>query len=71
MPASKKDARKQKQKLNGGPLPHNQKKEETAAVCTVCRASFRVTKRNVELVQHASKHAGKKFDECFPGQTHE
>lgn len=33
---------------------------------------MRCSKRNVELVQHASaKHPDKTFEECFPGITHE
>ena len=33
---------------------------------------MRCSKRNVELVQHASaKHPDKTFEDCFPGITHE
>eukprot|EP00727_Mastigamoeba_balamuthi_P008911 m51a1_g4642 hypothetical protein (79) ;mRNA; f:348030-348340 len=42
------------------------------AVCTICKVQMRLSKRNIDLVQHVdSKHPGKTFDECWPGQTHD
>lgn len=36
------------------------------------QATFRTTKRNVEILQHQqAKHPSNTFEECFPGETHE
>lgn len=48
------------------------KEPESFFNCKLCSLPLRVTKRNVEMVQHASaKHSSAKFEDCFPGQTHE
>ena len=36
-------------------------------LCTICKASFKVTIRNVEANAHVgSKHAKSTFEKCFP-----
>jgi len=48
------------------------KAPEQVVTCALCMLPLRVTKRNVEMVQHATaKHVGSTFEECWPGQTHE
>jgi len=47
------------------------KAPEQVVTCALCMLPLRVTKRNVEMVQHATaKHVGSTFEECWPGQTH-
>jgi len=73
MPQSKKDLRKLKQKHEAEQgIVHLKKAPNTSAKCTQCNLSFRTTKRNVEILQHAqAKHSAKTFEECFPGEAHE
>lgn len=74
MPQSKKDLRKlhQRQAVERGEPPTAKKAANTYAVCTICKLTFRTTKRNVELVQHVvAKHDKATFEQCFPGETHE
>ena len=78
MPQSKKDLRNQKQKKNveagigdaKGRVASNVKEAPTMAVCTICKQSIRMVKKNAQAAAHVdSKHSGKKFEECFPGFT--
>lgn len=74
MPASKKDLRKlhQRQAAERGELPKPKKAPEESCVCTICKATFRVTKRNVEIKQHQqAKHPDQTMEICFPGQHYE
>ncbi|PRP86033.1 hypothetical protein PROFUN_05804 [Planoprotostelium fungivorum] len=73
MPQSKKDLRKAKQKENAAAGVVYQKKEpERMAKCQKCKLDFRATKRNVELLSHATaKHSDSTFTDCFPGEVHE
>merc|ERR1712060_251052 len=47
------------------------RKQATAkedVVCTICKQSFKVTKKNTDQKAHAdSKHPKSTFAECFPG----
>lgn len=78
MPASKKTLRNQQQQKNKkagigdeqGRIPSNVKAENVMAACTICKQSIRMVKKNAQAAAHVdSKHAGKKFEECFPGFT--
>ncbi len=78
MPASKKDIKKLQQKKNvaasigdeKGRLPSQNKPENVMVPCTICKQVIRMIKKNEQAKMHVdSKHAGKKFDECFPGYT--
>jgi hypothetical protein len=78
MPASKKTLRNQQQKKNQaagigdekGRIASNVKEAPTMADCTICKQSIRMVKKNAQAAAHVeSKHAGKKFEECFPGYT--
>jgi len=78
MPASKKDLKKLKQRQNAaagigdekGRLPSNNKDPVVMASCSICKQQIRMIKKNEQAKVHvSSKHAGKKFDECFPGYT--
>jgi len=73
MPQSKKDLRKLKQKKDAEQgIVHLKKAPNTEAKCTQCNLTYRTTKRNVEIFQHAAaKHPKNTFEECFPGETHE
>ena len=45
-------------------------KEEKQATCALCSHPIRVTKRNVEMKQHAeAKHPKEQVATCWPGQT--
>ena len=79
MPASKKDLRAAKQKANvkagigdaSGKLPSQNKDAPVMAGCTICKQQIRMVKKNEQAKVHVdSKHAGKKFEECFPGFTY-
>jgi len=76
VPQSKKDLRANQQKKNiaagigdeKGRLPSNNKDAPVMAVCTICKQSIRMVKKNEQARVHVeSKHGGKKFEECFPG----
>jgi uncharacterized protein with PIN domain len=78
MPASKKDLRAAKQKNNvkngigdaTGRIASNDKAAPVMALCTICKQSIRMIKKNEQAKVHVdSKHSGKKFEECFPGFT--
>ena len=78
MPASKKTLRNQKQKKNQeaglgdekGRIASNVKEAPVMAACTICKQSIRMVKKNAQAAAHVtSKHAGKPFEECFPGFT--
>lgn len=78
MPASKKDLRAQKQKKNvalgigdeKGRIASNNKEAPVMALCTICKQSIRMVKKNEQAKVHVdSKHSGKPFEECFPGFT--
>jgi hypothetical protein len=78
MPQSKKDLRTQKQKKNveagigdaKGRVASNNKDATVMANCSICKQSIRMIKKNEQAKVHVdSKHAGKPFEECFPGFT--
>jgi len=75
MPQSKKDLRKLKQKQAAEQGIVHEKKDPskfTQAQCAKCKALFRTTKRNVEILHHQqAKHPESTFEECFPGETHD
>lgn len=77
MPASGKTLKKRQQASNreagigdaDGRMPSKVKAPEVNAVCTVCRASIRMTKTNTEAKTHfESKHPASSFATCFPGR---
>ena len=73
MPQSTKDLRKlrQKQAAERGEVRERQKPPTQFTVCSICKLQIRLSKKNVELVQHVdSKHPGHTFEQCFPGITH-
>jgi hypothetical protein len=76
MPASKKTLRAQQQKKNQaagvgdekGRIASNVKSANVMATCTICKQQIRMIKKNEQAKQHVdSKHAGKTFEDCFPG----
>ena len=64
---AKKDAKAGVVKDISGKAP---KAPETTVTCALCSLPLRVTKRNVEMKQHAeAKHPKDSFQTCWPGQT--
>eukprot|EP00659_Diplonema_papillatum_P000799 gene799-1227_t len=48
------------------------KDAKPTTTCGVCKMSFNITKRNVEMKTHAeAKHPKSSLEECFPGMTFE
>jgi hypothetical protein len=78
MPASNKMLRNRQQKANvaagigdeSGRIVRT-KDANVMAKCTICQHELRMTKANVEALQHSqSKHPTSTFETCFPGQTY-
>ncbi len=69
MPQSKKDLKKLRQKQNAeAGIVHDPKegKRKANTVCTVCKSSFIVTAKGVEIKTHLEKHPGKTLADLFP-----
>lgn len=80
MPASKKDLKKAQHKKNvaagvgddKGRIPSNNKAAVVMVACSICKQQIRMIKKNEQAKNHVeSKHAGKAFDDCFPGYSAE
>jgi len=71
MPQSKKDLKKkeQREKAASG-IVYNKKEPEQYITCQICKQSIRLTKKSIEVVQHAeNKHTKEGVAGCYPGWT--